>query len=134
MPSFCKVNKRPAEPVWVDGEYLPLAETEYGRQYIERVKGIVRAADVLGSLADDDYRGVNTKYIHDILGEDADRELTLIALGDAYEAGTIPERYSYRQPKVTIIPPDQWPDTITFGYQPHKWVPTTTLTGKRDRI
>jgi hypothetical protein len=118
MPSFCKVNKRPAEPVWIDGEQLPLAETEYGRQYIAAVRGIVRLADLLGG---ENYRGVNTRFIHRVLGDDADMELTLIALGDAYRANLVPERYSYIPPKVRSIPPDQWHTIPTFKRTLKTW-------------
>jgi hypothetical protein len=114
MPSFCKVNKRPDAPILVDGEYLPLAETEYGRQYIERVKQIVRGSDHLANLYNlEAYKGVTIGQIHRQLGEDADRELTLSALDDAYVARLIPERYSYTAPKVRVVPADEWPDTIT---------------------
>jgi hypothetical protein len=121
MPSFCKVNKRPAEPVWIDGEQLPLAETEYGRQYVAKVKEIVRRADKIATAYQmKSYRGITIGKIHRALGEDADRELTLTALGDAYVARLIPERYSYIQPQVRSIPPEEWPDTITSSRRPLK--------------
>jgi hypothetical protein len=121
MPSFCKVNKRPAEPVWIDGEQLPLAETEYGRQYCARVRAIVRLYDDLFiKLGIPDYKGVTLGTIHRQLGDDVDRELTLTALGDAYVARLIPERYSYIQPQVKSIPPEEWPDTITSSRRPLK--------------
>jgi hypothetical protein len=132
MPSFCKVNKRPAEPVWIDGERVSIFELPYFDTYVDKVHAIIREAD---KTIDPTYRGVTIGFIHRALGDDVDRELTLAALHKAeiYRNGLIPERFTFKWPVARSIPPDEWPDTLTFGYQPHKWVPTSKLLGKRDR-
>jgi hypothetical protein len=127
--SAAAINKKPVA-LDRDGEAIDISDTHYGQTYIKAVRAIVERAD---KSTDPTYKGITIGEVHRQLGDNVDRSLTLIALSGCHKRNLIPERFSFRQPPVRVLDPSEFPETLTFGYQPTKYVPTTTLTGHRDR-
>lgn len=102
--------------------------------YTKRVARIVRAAD---KRAKEGYRGITCRAINNALGDDADHELTGLALDslNLYKANLIPERYTFIAPEVRYVDRDKWGKAVEvrgYHFNPHLF-PERAVYGKREK-
>lgn len=103
--------------------------------YSKRVKQVIRQAD---KSRDPNYRGLTQGDINRELGDDADKVMTAHALRqlNVIEARLIPERYTFREPKVKLVDKHLWGQPAippTHYHVDGKAYPERAAYGRRDK-